>query len=351
MAQENSFKTTVLILLCNIELALQDKFNQALSLYAQTSSNRASFAFYNRSGFSPERLKKLEYDLKKAAGITDLDVATFVAPGEEVNSDVIVHDFTARPDLDPIKEDLDKMDEDSQKGFKLIVLYPFLDDDDCPDELKILVSDMMKAYRDFVKQHPQVSIMLYGDGKDIQPLDLNNDELFALGAELIDKWQLNEQIDEELRYYAENKEVLGNHPKLVSLKLAQDAQKQNVQQLQTRQTNLKRNISNNKRKLDDTKDQEAQSKIKTAIKEYHIELEIVEKRLEEINPSTAPKVLKAKSIDKFSYQDLKKVAALIGAQEGFEIAQDQKAATLKAYVKEHFTSSLEALKGFEFSEV
>ena len=160
--------------------------------------------FYNAAMYSPVNLEGLEYDLKKLCGITDREVKKLVSANkQEVKDlDVIVElpeeiverlkqvnleELNYNSELKPLAKNISealgveptsqkKVDliafidgfipkeptqeelataftealsaapEDVKQGLKIRELYPFLNDDDCPDEFHTLTGKMVSAY-------------------------------------------------------------------------------------------------------------------------------------------------------------------------------------------------------------
>lgn len=290
----NTLKTKVLGLLSRAkELAPEDLFNHCLILLGKTVSH-GSIRYYNRAGYSKERLDAIQYDLKKASNVTDVEISNYNI-GVDVEGDDMVTRLTGNS-LDNLlvpvpseeflqaQKKLVEAGETTQKGFKLIALYPFLDDVDCPDELKVLVADMMKAYRDFTTGHKEASDLIYGDPEnDKEPQELNAEMLLALGEGLIKDWQLNELIHKELTYYAEHKKVLGDHPKLQTLALVQKVDAMGVKAVNKRLRQLEVNLTNNGDKLKSAKDAESKDEIQSRIDLYTEEKALVEARIAALN--------------------------------------------------------------------
>jgi hypothetical protein len=84
--------------------------------------------------------------------------------------------------------------------------YPFLNDAECPNELKILVADKIAAYHRYSEYHAQ--LREHNAGK----LTLTDAKLTELTANAEYEFGLNQAIAKELEFYKENKSVLGEHP-------------------------------------------------------------------------------------------------------------------------------------------
>lgn len=258
----------------------EQQFNEALLLLGKFP-NKQSLRFYNRAGYSPQRLDAILYDLKKAASINDQELLQAKsAPEPKEQKAQIEKKVAVIGTGNSLAEKTQKALQESEQaagGFKLVVLYPFIENEDCPDELKALVTDMMTAYRAFIKGQEELSVILYGDEeKGIEPQDLDNDQLYALGGDLVKNWELNELINEELSYYGETGEILGKHPKLQQLALVNETAKKSNKKLSDRVKQLNKNLINNKKKLKSAKDEKKKAEIQLRLDQYKNELEVVQ---------------------------------------------------------------------------
>jgi hypothetical protein len=205
-----SNKIEILELLSNDSLSPKQKFNLCLALLTTIASAASSLRHYNSTGYSPQRLESIVYDLKKAAGITDVELATYMTSQEKIKNDGVIK-MTPKKDPpagdppagDPpvetlrgikiigVKKDLSAAVEAAKQGYSLRAEFPLLFDKECPDEFKILVADKITAFEDFLKGHEELSVIVYGDQeKGIEPQELTNEELFVLGADIIENFKL-----------------------------------------------------------------------------------------------------------------------------------------------------------------
>ena len=217
----DALKKEVLEFLNSEHTTPQAQFGQALMLLGRSGNGAASsLRHYNSQGYSAQRLEGILYDLQKANAISDIEKFQYVcdvdkepaANASQKSSNIMI-------DLGPIQQDLEKSDNDTKSGLKLRAQYPFLSDPDVPEEFLILIGHKMTAFDEFIKGQEQLSVLIYGDEeKGIAPQELTQEDLFNLGGKLIENWELNDQIKDELDFYQENGTVLGNHPRLWELK-------------------------------------------------------------------------------------------------------------------------------------
>jgi hypothetical protein len=84
--------------------------------------------------------------------------------------------------------------------------YPFLNEPDCPNELKILVADKLTAYKAYQAAHEKLAQANAGI------ITLMEDEKLELAKTATESFARSEAIKAELDHYQEKKEVLGKDP-------------------------------------------------------------------------------------------------------------------------------------------
>jgi len=160
--------------------------------------------------------------------------------------------------------------DEAQEKKKLREEFPFLNEKDCPDKFKILVADKysaLKAYHDAFEEIQRKKKA--GD----------NEGLFELGKTATENWELNQLIYDELNYYQEHKQILGNHPIFVDDVLQKKVAAYSTQEAMKRQGNLRSYISRDTKKLEGIKDAKKKENAEAKIKEWQDELDLIDKRL------------------------------------------------------------------------
>ena len=176
----------------------------------------------------------------------------------------------------PLGEELISAPEDAKKGLSLREKFPFLADDDCPDKLKVLVADMLTAWDNYKKAHAQL-FTLTEEGKDGK--EMTNAEIYEVAKEAIDNFEKNHAIWDELNYYAEHKEVLGNHPIFADDVLKEGVKKMSDADALKRRNNLRSYISKENKKLKPSTKEDAAKKIKDKVQKYTQELHLLDEKL------------------------------------------------------------------------
>jgi hypothetical protein len=157
----------------------------------------------------------------------------------------------------------------SKSGVVIRNEFPFLEDADCPEELKILVADMITAHSKYVKGHELLFEVAHKG--DIA--------CFNAARQTVENYLENRRIWAELEHYKKTKTVLGEHPIFDRRKKEAELLALDSKGLSARMKNLKRSVEY-REKLIKEKDSSTdvysrQQEIKT-LKE---EITIIEKRL------------------------------------------------------------------------
>ncbi len=287
--------------------------------------------FYNATTYSPVNLSNLEYDLKKLCDIKDSEIKTVkkglqqteppqepkvlpqdvVAILEELNIEEADYHKHLKPlakvlteatgkepesikkkDLKtfitqfipkkPTAEELADMNvfvfkdapEDVKQGIKLREEYPFLAEEDCPDEFKILVADKFTALDKFVENRQEL--------KALVATGATNEDLFEIAKKTVGDYELNLDIKEELNYYKDHKEVLGKHPIFAERMLKEKVNGLSPVDLSKRQKNLRSYVSRDEKAFNKMEEGDAKLAFGQKIEDWKKELHLVDARLEKI---------------------------------------------------------------------
>ena len=110
--------------------------------------------------------------------------------------------------------------------------FPFLNQSDCPDSLKILVADMFTAFGNYKNALEK----LYTLG------DQESEEAAGLCETTVEEYLKNREIWDELEYYKEHGQILGKAAKFRELEKAEEYSKLSdvdlVKKLQSAQVNI-----------------------------------------------------------------------------------------------------------------
>src|SRR5690606_7085825 len=97
--------------------------------------------------------------------------------------------------------------------------FKFLDQPDCPPELKILAANKITAYRNYVRGHKE----LYGCN--------SNQEQFEKVKKVVENYIENRAILREFEYYKKHNHLLGVHPIFKTYQKIQDLRRMGVYEL------------------------------------------------------------------------------------------------------------------------
>ncbi|MDV2459775.1 hypothetical protein CMT44_05030 [Elizabethkingia anophelis] len=244
-----------------------DRFNDGMGLLMRTPEASSMLQRnYNARGYTPQSLESLEYDLKKIYGISDADIRKHVIEIPEETNVIVAGGFdqalfmAANKDL--FTNVLQDMNETEKTGFKIYDRYPFLREEDCPNEFKILTADAITAFHNFKEAHTD----LFNEVVLPENTELTNEEIYAIAAKLLSDFELNREIHAELEYYAENKEILGEHEIFADLKKQRELDALTSADLSRKIGNIASNISKKKTKLGKTTDKDLKNSLSEEIK-------------------------------------------------------------------------------------
>ena len=163
-----------------------------------------------------DRKEDNEAALKELADSFGVTVDELVSP--DFQERVLAMDENA----DRIEELIDQLDEARskyaetpepvKKMIRFREKYPFLNSPDCPDVLKVLVSDMFTSYDNYKAAHARLQV-------------LADDEAAAAVADcekVVTEYLKNREIWDELEYYRENGTILGKAAKFREMEAAED---------------------------------------------------------------------------------------------------------------------------------
>jgi len=287
-----------------------ERYNALFDVFRKVSKNRREIAAINKRGVAS--LLSLEYSIKKHFGIRDVEIHSFAttpsAPSkqkehtptytreglesmhyqkelrplaaelsEKVGVDpsdqkkVTLIDFILEHSEEEDSEDVEvDLPDEAKEGATLRSIFPFLSSEDCPDEFKILVADKITAYEKWVENYKALEANK----------NLTNEEVLEHAKKAVEGFELDLDIMEELNYYKEHGEILGEHPIFAAHNLQKAVNAIKVVDLVTRRNNLKTYIARDSKKVEDG--EIAKDKLEAfqaKIKEYEDELVLVEERI------------------------------------------------------------------------
>lgn len=166
------------------------------------------------AGYTAQNLKYIKYDMQKHFGIMDIEITR-----KKMN---LVDQENEDQELKNIDVEFEKVVgevlPDVEERTKMRADFPFLNDKDCPDALKILVADRITAFNHYKKAH-QTMI----DFKE-KKVELSDEEQASIAENMLRDYEENRLIFEELDHYQANKQILGKHPIFEDLVLSREVE-------------------------------------------------------------------------------------------------------------------------------
>ena len=232
-------------------------FDNGVRLYMEHGHSISLKTSLNRQGYSDYNHKLLLEELRKCANVSVEELnALAIAPLKEKEQPI--------PATSDVHEFVLAIPEEIRKVFRLREEFPFLSQPDCPNELKILVADMITLHANYVAAHKNLFAAM-------QPEDI-----YEASATIVEDYIGNREIWAELEHYKKNGTILGKH-KLFSIgERFAEIQNMPVASLVKLNNSLKGNISKTKKKIQEDPEN-------PKIKEWTDKLDNFESESKEVN--------------------------------------------------------------------
>jgi FtsZ-binding cell division protein ZapB len=289
-------KQTVIEFFQNLPAEKHEQFNKAFELYRKSEGkNEALERNFNALGCTDRSLENLLYELQKIHEITDTEKVKGIVMDEQlqVENEELKSNLedleSEKADLESEKEDLEAENEELKTEFEILkeqlanqtpesirVEFPFLNNEDCPNELKILVADKITAWNKYVAAQKAIANAHSGEAP------LSNEELAKLADESITAFDENQKIYKELNVYAETGKLLGEHPVFKRLQLEREVEVMTTDELIKYKASSAKYFTDNKKELakaKEAKDEAKIAKIETRVAERSEKLFMVNKKL------------------------------------------------------------------------
>jgi len=267
-------KEKVLALLTDKGLIPSDKYDEAKALYRKSPGrNIQENNYFNRAGYSKINLESICYALQKLYKISAAELKNYRINGiEVVSAEEVSQETETRKDLEEVskvEEALKATPEDAKAGLKIREEFPFLNDADCPDKLKILVADRITAWNKYKEAH--AAILVHKETREV----LSDKELYVLAPTALENFDKNQAIWDELNHYNEHKEILGVHPIFEEEQLQEKVDGMDELAAHKRIKNLKTYLSREGKKLKDSKDEAKKAIIQSKIDGHQKEMDLI----------------------------------------------------------------------------
>ncbi|OIQ22036.1 MAG: hypothetical protein BM557_01265 [Flavobacterium sp. MedPE-SWcel] len=246
-----------------------DQFNKALELYRKNPKhNQGLMRRYNASGYTKSALQNLLYDLKQLYAIKDVEIRS----KKTVNVPTSTPSATTATDINDIDVVHDDVTDDKQE-VKFRDQYSFLQEEDCPNELKVLAADKITAYNNYKLAHEELQKAESGT------IEISEEEKAVLAKNVTTYFEENEEIKAELVYYQENKKILGKHSIFAKLKFERIVENMSADDCFKFVKNTPSYISKKKTKIKDAVSEDKKKQFQNDIDNRNLMLSIVNKKL------------------------------------------------------------------------
>ncbi len=193
------------------------------------AGNRERMAFLKSHNWEHEVKKKEDLDaeiLKLVSQSKEVDPDAALAEILEERKALIASSITNMPDL-------------ARRKVRLFDQFSFLREKDCPDEFKILVSDMITAYHTYMKAQPGLHDAITDEDRK------------AIAATVKENYLENKMIWDELEHYESKKVILGEHPIFKEKAVREEIAALSTVDLTKKIGTLKANVTRNTQKSTD----------------------------------------------------------------------------------------------------
>ncbi len=238
-------------------------FDAGVRLYNKYGKNHSLKRKFNMQGETDKNLELLHYQLFKLSGISEPEFKMLL-------SKEIAEGTGAGDPVPAVLEPPDKpvtLSAAEATRVRIREEFPFLSSPNCPDDLKILVADMITAYENYISSHQELF-----DVKDEK-------EAFEVADKVIENYLDNRSIWDELNHYKATGKILGKHKHFAAMKRKDELMKKSVPELIKLKEQLEMNIWRNKKKLDEDPKPHLLKQRQDRIAGYETDLKIVKSLL------------------------------------------------------------------------
>lgn len=180
-------------------------------------------------------------------------------------------------EVEDLKNEVETLKLDPKLTAKAIrVEFPFLNDKDCPDEMKILMADKITAWNLYLEAIDHIQKAEKGEVEE------NADTLAILADAAVKYFDENQKIYDELNAYQTTGKILGLHPLFKKLQLTREVETMTSEELVKYKGSSAKYFTDNKKylaKAEAKKDDARILEINTRVDERAQKLALVNKRL------------------------------------------------------------------------
>lgn len=282
--------------MCSKESHSSEYFEKGLALLGEVMPNTFYLSNIRRKG-PVSGMSILKYELQKRSSecikfeVPKVECGSIISPTEEWKRDVGGKNvagsklgFTPKSPEGDLKNTVTNTERETSTSFVLRKEFPFLSADDCPEEFKILVNDMINSHERYVKGHQNLFAVA----------NKGNEDCFEAAKVVVENYLNNRKCWEELEHYKKTGQILGDHPLFAKRMRETELKNMPVTELSALYRNLPRNIRYYGKLIEDDADNELTGERMEKKKWFEWELAVV-KRLLEIRERKKVKSIKGVS--------------------------------------------------------
>ncbi len=170
-------------------------YKSGVLLYQKDGRDLSFKHVLNQSAENSNLHKVLLEELRKTFNMPTIDFNYYLSKRVRVETIEEKSSSDQTLDTDVKTINLTRIPEFIKKSIRLREEFPFLKENDCPNELKVLVSDMLTAYDKYREKHSE----LFNNVSD--------DQLKEIAQSVVDNYLKNKKAWDILVYYRENKSL------------------------------------------------------------------------------------------------------------------------------------------------
>jgi hypothetical protein len=241
-------------------------FDGGLSLYMEIGQSMSFKRVLNRQGYTEYNHELLLDQLRISGGISPEEFRAYTE--KPVAKDIPVVAL-GPPTPEEVTAFITELPEYVRKSIKLRDEFPFLREKDCPEELKILVADMISAYENYMQAHERLFAAV------------TPEDFAAATADVVENYLENREIWDELTHYKEKKELLAKHPIFAQMERFKEIRAMKGDELVKLLKSLENNISRNKKSIEKDPEHPETHNRRERVEAYQRELAEVKRILEQ----------------------------------------------------------------------
>lgn len=157
-----------------------------------------------------------------------------------------------------------------RQKFVLREQFPFLGADNCPNEFKVLVADMISSHEKYIGAHEE----LY------RVVDKSNEVCFSVAEKVVEHYLNNRIIWDELTHYRDTGQILGLHSIFNQKNRERELEEMEAFELMKLYRNLPRSIHYYEKRIREDRDNEQTIEWKQKQRELTHELKVVKRILQ-----------------------------------------------------------------------